>query len=92
MSLVLSLHAGQDFFLDDTQVMVDEVLSDQHFRVSCEGKRFDVTDQEATEVLPDVFLSAGDRPQSGIARVAIDAPHDVLILRGERYRHPCVDR
>jgi hypothetical protein len=35
----------------------------------------------------DVFLSAGDRPQAGVARVAIDAPREITILRGDALRH-----
>lgn len=86
MSLVLSLRAGQDFYVGDTQVVVHEVLNEHHFKVRIGDKTLDVTDAESVEALPDVFMSAGDRPQHGLARVAIDAPQEILILRGDRYR------
>jgi hypothetical protein len=88
MALVLSLRAGQDFYVDDERVIVERVHGHSRFDlvVASSGKRCRVTDAEAAEIMEDVFVSAGDRPQAGFARVAIDAPADVLILRGERYR------
>lgn len=88
MPLVLSLRAGQDFYVEDAQLVVGEIRGDTSFTlmVAATGKTFEITDQRAEEVLPDVFVSAGDRPQAGLARVAIEAPPEKLILRGDNYR------
>ena len=89
MPLVLSMKSGQDFYVGDQQVVIEKVRRDYTFDiiVTETGKRHTVTETEAVEVLDDVFVSAGDRPMAGLARVAIEAPPDVLILRGERYRN-----
>jgi sRNA-binding carbon storage regulator CsrA len=88
MPLVLSLRAGQDFYVNDEQVLVHVVRDPRRFdlKVVSSGRVFAVTDQEAVEIMEDVFVSAGDRPQNGLARVAIDAPREIEILRGDRYR------
>ena len=36
----------------------------------------------------DVFVSAGDKAAPTMARVAIDAPQEVLVLRGDKKRNP----
>ena len=88
MALVLSLREGQDFYLDDAQVLVTRVEGLMHFQLmlASSGQSFVITDAESVEVMPDVFVSAGDRPQRGIARVAIDAPREIRITRGDRWR------
>ena len=88
MALVLSLRKGQDFYLDDVQVLVTRVDGLMHFQLmlASSGQSFVITDAESVEIMPDVFVSAGDRPQRGIARVAIDAPREIRITRGDRWR------
>ena len=92
MALVLSLHSGDDFYVADQQVVVGEILGDRKFRVrvASSGRIYTVSDEESTELreIRDVFLSAGDRPQLGVARVAIDAPRSIPILRGDSARNP----
>ena len=91
MPLILSLHSGQDFYVGDLQVVIGNVLGVSQFEVTvpATGRKYTITDSEATELkeAPDVFLSAGDRPQSGVARVAIDAPRSIPVLRGEARRN-----
>ena len=88
MPLVLSLRSGQDFYLDDSQVIVGKIHGVTKFDVTVAktGKKHTITEEQATEIADDVFLSAGDNPQRGIARVAIDAPRSVKIVRGDKYR------
>jgi sRNA-binding carbon storage regulator CsrA len=90
MPLVLSLRTGQDFYVGDVQVVVGEILGKSRLkvRVPKSGRVYEISDEEAVELRekPDVFLSAGDRATTGVARVAIDAPREVTILRGESYR------
>ena len=88
MALVLSLREGQDFYLDDAQALVTRVDGLMRFQLmlASSGQSFVITDAESVEVMPDVFVSAGDRPQRGIARVAIDAPREIRITRGDRWR------
>jgi len=92
MPLVLSLRVGQDFYVGEEQVTIKKIIAQSRFEVAVtsSGRTYEVSDQEATELreLPDVYLSAGDRPQAGLARVAIDAPREIPILRGEALRNP----
>ena len=95
MPLVLSLRVGQDFFVGNEQVTVTKITGYSKFdvRVTSSGRTYYVNDEEAVELheLSDVYLSAGDRPQAGLARVAIDAPREIPILRGDAARSPRVD-
>jgi sRNA-binding carbon storage regulator CsrA len=90
VALVLSLHSGQDFYVGDEQVVVGAILGVSKFEVTVtsSGRKYVVSDEQATELteIGDVFLSAGDRPQAGVARIAIDAPRSITILRGDALR------
>ena len=88
MPLVLSLKEGDDFWVDDQQVVVRKIESGHRFWVSVSGtdKEHEITDTKAREVHPDVFVSAGGFFKYGMVRVAIEAPRDIEILRGDRYR------
>lgn len=88
MALVLSMRERSDFFVGDERFVVEQVYSDTHFRIrqDSSGRVFDITDQKSTEVMPEVFVSAGDKQPNILARVAIEAPRTIKILRGEMYR------
>lgn len=86
MSLVLSLKHGEDFWVRDCQVVVSRIQGAKKFWLDVGGKEFEIVDTHATEILPDVFVAAGDFFKYGMIRVAIDAPREIEILRGDRYR------
>lgn len=88
MSLVLSLKQGDDFWVRDSQVVVTRIQDAKKFWVQVAGndKEFEITDSHATEIIPNVFVSAGDFFKYGMIRAAIDAPREIEILRGDRYR------
>ena len=88
MALVLSLKEGQDFYVGDQQFVIDAIHADVFFRIKHpdSGRTFEVSNTRATEVLDDVFVSAGDKPMAQSVRVAIEAPANLLVLRGPKYR------
>lgn len=88
MPLVLSLKEGDDFYVAGERIVLEKVASSSDFQVRVEsaGRSFRVTDAEAEEILPDVYVSAGDHQQPGLVRIAIEAPMNILILRGDKYR------
>jgi hypothetical protein len=102
MALVLTLRRGQDFFVGEVCFVVEEVLSPVRFRLHEEfpmghvsparPRSFEISDARATEILPDVLVSAGDNAPRASARIVIEAPQEVLILRGatKRKRAPQV--
>jgi len=88
MSLVLGLKQGDDFWVGDKQVVVTRIEDARRFWVKVEDndKEFEVTDTYATEIMDNVFVSAGNYYKYGLIRIAIEAPRDIKILRGDRYR------
>ena len=86
MSLVLKLRPGDDFYVAKERVVVGELLGGPRFvlKVDSTGRRYEITDEESVEMreVRDVFLASGGRAQAGLARVAIDAPREISILRG----------
>ncbi len=86
MALVLSMRLEEDFFVGDERFVVAEIKSDSHVRVKHGEKLLDLYTSRATPVLPNVRLSVADRGQLGLARIAIEAPKSVTILRGGNYR------
>jgi hypothetical protein len=88
MALVLTLAEGEDFYVRDERVIVEEIKSPTAFnlRRCADGALLQVVEGKSVEGFKDVFFSAGARGQATIARVAIEAPRSVPLLRGENYR------
>ena len=87
MPLVLSLREGQDFFIEEERFVVLKIEDIDRFTLRADsGRTHRINDTMAEEVMEDVFVSSGLTTQMGVARVAIEAPHDVLIQRGDNYR------
>jgi hypothetical protein len=91
MALVLSVRPGEDFFVGKEHVTRTKLISDMEFELTVEssGRVYTITGQQATPLreIEDVYISAGDRPQFGIARVVLDAPRSIPIMRGEVVRN-----
>jgi negative regulator of genetic competence, sporulation and motility len=90
MSLVLSLKRGGVFRVGPMTFVIDHIHKGVDFVVRDEqtGKTHDISDKKATEIADDVFVSAGKRQQSSTARITIDAPEEMVVLRGERRKIP----
>lgn len=86
MALILTMKEGQSFYVDDDRIEVKKIVDDLRFVVGmCDGREIDVIDSKSVEVLPDVFLSAGNKAMLGTVRVVISAPADRLILKDSLY-------
>jgi hypothetical protein len=88
VALVLTLRQGEDFFIAKERLVVESIVSETEFFVvrMLDGARFQVVDTRSTEIFKGVSLSAGARGQLDLARVAIEAPRAVRIMRGDNYR------
>jgi hypothetical protein len=88
VALVLQLRAGEDFFVQDERIVVEEVRSPSEFTVRRirDNKVFVVKEGVSTALFKGVLVSVGARGQLGFARVALEAPRQIPILRGENYR------
>ena len=87
MALILSVDEGDDLFVDDQRIVINNIRGDGDVDIYVDGKVMQIGDAEMTEVFPDVFISAGllTNNPSGI-RLAIKAPRRMIILRGSLYR------
>lgn len=86
MALVLSLRAGQGFFVGDEEFTVVEIRNDHSFRLKrhSDGRMFSVDDKMSQELMPDVNVqSSGVVP---VARVSLQAPRDIYITRSDAGR------
>lgn len=86
MALVISMKEGDDVFVGAACVQLTRILAPNRFRMTSADREFEVGEEVAVEVLPNVFVSAGHNAHRDMARVAIEAPQDQLILRGDAYR------
>jgi hypothetical protein len=89
--LTLSLAQGEGFWLlkaghQDRRWELDEVFLSKGFTVkSDDGKVQEVRPEEELELAHDVWISDGDRLIVGRARIVLNAPMDVKILRDALY-------
>jgi hypothetical protein len=90
MPLVLSLRKGDDFYIGNSQFVLCDMSSDTQFQIESArtGQKFTITHTRQTEIMPDVMVSAGEKPHPMLARVVIDAPRDLLVVRGDKWRNP----
>lgn len=87
MPLILSMHKGDDFYVEKNKLVVSHITGEESFTVEVNDEHsFEITAEMQTEVLPDVMLSAGNNAHPGTIRVCVDAPKDQLILRGTKMR------
>lgn len=88
MALVIGVPEGGAFYVGDTRCEIVDMRDEHHFRVRVVepfmNREFEVTDKSQVEILPDVWVSAGD-VRSGLASLAIEAPRSVKILREKLY-------
>jgi len=82
------MHEGEDLYVGDAVLVVCDIVSKPAgcIVVREDGERFEITEDLATEVLPDVFLSVGSRSSPAYVRLVIDAPRSLEIIRGDRAR------
>jgi hypothetical protein len=89
--LTLSLSVGEGFWLltegrEDERWVVKEVFLARGFVVAGpKGIEREVTQEDEVEIAPKVWLSDGIRRIVGRARINVEAPQDVMILRDDLY-------
>lgn len=90
VALVVSLKAGQDFYVGEERFFVSKIHSQTSFSLLHEATNsiYLITESHATQIMQDVFVSAGKKPGSLVARVTVDAPRSLLIMLGDKRRNP----
>lgn len=88
MALILSVRTDESVYVGDRKITLLKILTPVKYRVLVEGPMdtiYEITAKERTEVLPDVYLSAGIDANMTQAKFAFDAPRDRVILRQRLY-------
>lgn len=95
MGLVLELYPDEpynDFYVDDVRVVLHEIRHEMNFKLKVYTPAlhsvFEVTDERAQEIMPQVRVSAGtgaDISRHGV-KVVVEAPRRIKIDRGIVYR------
>lgn len=92
MPLIIGIELGEDFFVGDERFELTEIKLPNEMVVkrSRDGQQFDISDEEAKEIAPEVYMSSGKPLAARRARCALDAPRSIRIMRGVHYReeHP----
>ncbi len=92
MALVLSLHEGEDFFVQDTRFILIDVYPLMMVIERCiegrKGLQFEVNDRKAVEIYPNVMASCGlgNDINFRIGKIALQAPRSIIINRGSKHR------
>lgn len=89
MALILSAREGESVYIGDVRLVVIDILSADRFKVLVEGPLdtvHEIRHTERVEVLPEVFLSAGNTGSSEAVKLVFEAPKDRVILRERLYR------
>jgi hypothetical protein len=90
--LALSICQGEGFWLvrdgcpDERWELIEVFLAKGFVVRGPNGKEYEVKQTDEVEIAKDVWLSDGPRRIVGRARVNIEAPQSVTILRDERYQ------
>ena len=96
MGLILSVKKREKIYVGDDWFRVAKVTGQQDFVVeNADGTAYTISgpDDEPAQVIPEVFVSAGlSRSQvpDNQARVFIEAPQEMRILRQGPYRTLCL--
>lgn len=87
MSLVLTLRLGEEVYFGDHPIQLIHLTSGESAVVEdlVSEAIHVLTVERSTEVLPNVFMSLGDRSHREAGRLVIDAPASVKVLHGNKY-------
>lgn len=88
MALILSVRPEESVYVDDRKITLLKILTPVKYSVLVEGPLdtiYEITANMRTEILPDVYLSAGIDASMTQAKLAFDAPRDRVILRQRLY-------
>lgn len=88
MPLVLTLGKGRDFYVGSERFVVAEIHSANQLtlRRTDDGSRLTILGSRSSEILPGVSVTLGHHSNRIAVRLVIDAPPQVRVLRGDKYR------
>ncbi len=88
MALTLSLREGEDLYFNDDRMVLKQINGPSHAVVELGGGvLFDLVDDKTVEIIPGVMVGLGIQTQADWAKLIIEAPRRIAILRGQLYRN-----
>jgi len=89
MALVLAVSENESVYVGDHKITLQKIYTPVRYRVLVEDPYrdmvYEITARERTEILPDVFLSAGIDANYTQAKLLFEAPRSRVILRQSLY-------
>lgn len=90
MALILAAQENDSIYVGDTRVTVVEIVRPTLFKVEVDGDGmlptvYTIRASERTEILPDVFLSAGNTGNMVMVKLVFEAHKERIILRERLY-------
>lgn len=88
MALVLGIQEGRAFYLADLKVSVERIETPTRVRVMIHGSINMVKTlgpNNRTELIPGIYASLGTDSSIDQAKIALEAPRNVKILRDNLY-------
>ncbi len=88
MALILGIREGRSFYLGDLKVSLEKIQTPQRVKVMIHGAINQVMTlgpNNRTELIPGVYASVGTDSTIEMAKIVIEAPRHVKILRDNLY-------
>ena len=84
--LSLGLATLSNFYVGGKKFCVSKIYDGLSFRVTDnDGEDYEITDKKSVKIMEDVYVSAGLNGTNKLARLAIEAPKSIEILRPKVY-------
>ncbi len=88
MALVLQMQEARSFYLNDIQVEVERIHTPNRVTLIIHGdilKKVTIGPNHRTELMPGIYASIGLDSRIDKAKIALEAPRNVSILRDNLY-------
>jgi len=88
MALVLGVREGRSFYLNDLQVELTRIETPSRVKLTIHGpilKIVTIGPNQRTELMPNIYASLGTDSTIEQAKIALEAPRNIKILRDKLY-------
>ena len=88
MALVLGIHPKRSFYLGDLRVSLEKIETPTRVKVKIHGSIDEIKtigNSVRTELIPGVYASLGQDSTIDQAKIALEAPRNIKILRDILY-------
>ncbi len=90
MALVLGMRENNDVYIGSVRVKIADINSATSFSITVMSSghitKYDITDKCSVEIIKNVQVSSGNSGSTDLARMVIEAPKEIRIIRGKLRR------